>query len=713
MLKNLKVRGKIILPIGITLVVLVAAIVVFAAISVNTLAGDLTDERVQGAANAAAARFADIGDRFLIIAGATAGDYVVNSNLMGWNAYWAENPTDDDRDENISYRQIMLDYLTNLARQYNIDSFVLRDSNFNIVLRTHSPNTFGDVDAGAAAVAAIERGETSSAFNSTGTMPLGMSTQAPIWHDGQIIGSITALYFLHTNEFVDEFAEIFNAEVVVFGAEGGYTSVASTFVGPDGSRMLGTEVEDPEVLDVVLEQGQSYLTSLNVSGEPFHAYYMPLRHFAGHPIGMLFVGFSNQATVSETTTLIMALLIIGVVGLTVAVLIAWRIANGISKPLIPLSAFMTRAGTEGDLTFNQVERETIERVSGTKDEIGQTIGAIAGFFERLNEINGTLEKITDGNLTMDVRTLGAKDTMGVSLEKMVQNLNSMFGEINMATGQVASGSKQLADGAQALAQGSTQQSAAIEELSASITDIADKTKTNAEMAGEAASLAGTIMQNAEKGNRQMDEMTAAVREINQASNSISKVIKVIDDIAFQTNILALNAAVEAARAGQHGKGFAVVAEEVRNLAAKSAEAAKDTGGLISNSMEKAELGARIADDTAASLAEIVSGIAESSRIVAEIAKSSEEQTVGISQINIGIDQVAQVVQQNSATAEESAAASEEMSGQSAMLEELISQFKLKNSERINRLPPPQNKPREQLTTPQKTTHKEISDFGKY
>jgi methyl-accepting chemotaxis protein len=198
------------------------------------------------------------------------------------------------------------------------------------------------------------------------------------------------------------------------------------------------------------------------------------------------------------------------------------------------------------------------------------------------------------------------------------------------------------------------------------------------MAGRAAALANTIMKNAGKGNRQMDEMTAAVKEINTASQGISKVIKVIDDIAFQTNILALNAAVEAARAGQHGKGFAVVAEEVRNLAAKSAKAAKETGDMIQNSIEKAEMGSQIAIETATSLAEIVSGINESSELVKGIAKSSEEQALGIDQINIGIDQVSQVIQQNSATAEESAAASEEMSGQSDVLGDLISRFTLKD-----------------------------------
>jgi len=283
-------------------------------------------------------------------------------------------------------------------------------------------------------------------------------------------------------------------------------------------------------------------------------------------------------------------------------------------------------------------------------------------------------------------------------------------EINAATGQVSSGSKQIANGAQALAQGSTEQAASVEQLSASISDIALKTKDNAEKASRAATLASSIMQNAEKGSRQMGEMTNAVKEINQASQSISKVIKVIDDIAFQTNILALNAAVEAARAGQHGKGFAVVAEEVRNLAGKSAEAAKDTGGLISNSMEKAELGARIAEETAASLADIVAGINESTQIVGEIATSSEEQSIGISQVNTGIDQVAQVVQQNSATAEESAAASEEMSGQSSMLENLIAQFKLKNDagNRRTALPSATKAPAPQ---PEITHHDSAPDYG--
>jgi len=382
---------------------------------------------------------------------------------------------------------------------------------------------------------------------------------------------------------------------------------------------------------------------------------------------------------STRGTMIITLFILLVTVLVIAVFIGLYVSNLVSRPIIALASFMSRAGTTGDITATDEEEKSLNKYMELKDETGQLMRGCGAFIDHILSISGSLETIAGGDLSADIELLSGSDTMGIALQKTTDSLNRMFSDINASTAQVSHGSKQIADGAQSLAQGSTQQAASVEELSATISEIAVKTKDSAEKAENAAVLASSIMQNAEKGSNQMNEMTNAVKEINQASQSISKVIKVIDDIAFQTNILALNAAVEAARAGQHGKGFAVVAEEVRALAGKSAEAAKDTGGLIANSMEKAELGARIADSTAESLSEIVSGINESNQLIAEIAKSSEEQSVGISQINNGIDQVAQVVQQNSAIAEESAAASEEMSSQSANLEELILQFKLKNN----------------------------------
>jgi methyl-accepting chemotaxis protein len=387
---------------------------------------------------------------------------------------------------------------------------------------------------------------------------------------------------------------------------------------------------------------------------------------------------ANHAATDLYNGLLLLIIITLALAVIISIVLVLHISGLISKPLHMLTVFMTKAGNTGDITLRQEDREIIAEYSQIRDEIGQTINSCASFVGHVTKISETLGVVSNGDLTVDLRPISDEDTMGNSLKKMLDSLNSMFKEINVSTVQVTEASRQIAGSSQALASGSTEQASVVEELSASVLDISDKTKQNAEQASKASKLANSIKNKAETGNRQMGEMMSAVNEINQASQNISRVIKVIDDIAFQTNILALNAAVEAARAGQHGKGFAVVAEEVRNLAAKSAEAAKDTGGLISNSIEKAELGAKIANDTAASLAEIVAGINESSHIVEEIAHSSEEQSMAISQINMGLEQVTTVIQQNSATAEESAAASEEMSGQSHALEDLVSQFKLRH-----------------------------------
>jgi methyl-accepting chemotaxis protein len=384
-----------------------------------------------------------------------------------------------------------------------------------------------------------------------------------------------------------------------------------------------------------------------------------------------------QNSESLINTLLITIIAVLIIAIAAAMGLAFYLSGVIGKPLVALAGFMRNAGSKGDVIMTPENEQELIKYSQSHDEIGQLMKDCGSFIDHVISSAENLKLIANGDLTVDIKSLSDEDTMGKSLEQMIDNLNHMFTDIHASASQVSAGSKQMADGSQALAQGAAEQSAAVEELTASIIEVAEKTRESAGMADEAANLANTIKQSAEKGNNQMNEMMTAVHEINAASQSINKVIKAIDDIAFQTNILALNAAVEAARAGQHGKGFAVVADEVRNLAAKSAEAAKETGVLIQNSVEKAELGARIAGETAASLTEIVSGINESSQIVSEIAQSGEEQSSRIEKINSGIKQVSSVVQQNSATAQQSAATSEEMSGQAAMLEVLISQFKLK------------------------------------
>ena len=320
-----------------------------------------------------------------------------------------------------------------------------------------------------------------------------------------------------------------------------------------------------------------------------------------------------------------------------------------------------------------------------KGEFGTLSSAVNNTAWYLNsvvsEISDVIGQISEGNLALNHVEEFKGDFVSISnsMNTILESLNSVLGEINVAADEVSAGSKQVSDGSQALSQGTTEQASAIEQLTSSISEVAEKIKENAASAGEANQLTLTVKDNAEQGNIQMKDMLQAMYEINDSSNNISKIIKVIDDIAFQTNILALNAAVEAARAGQHGKGFAVVAEEVRNLAARSAAAAKETTELIQGSIKKASTGTQIASSTAKALDDMATGIAKTVDLISEIARSSNEQAMGITQINVGLTQVSQVVQTNAATSEQSAASSEELSGQSEMLKEMVRKFRLRNN----------------------------------
>ena len=314
------------------------------------------------------------------------------------------------------------------------------------------------------------------------------------------------------------------------------------------------------------------------------------------------------------------------------------------------------------------------------DELGQMARTMDRLVDNLqHEVVESLRKLAAGDLDFDAHPRDGRDLIRGSLKKLSEDLNLLISQTQSVGEQIASGAGQVADASQSLSQGATEQASSLEEISASLNQMASQITHSAENASQADRLSGEARAAAEKGREQMQTMVSAMGEIRQAGQDISRIIKTIDEIAFQTNLLALNAAVEAARAGQHGKGFAVVAEEVRNLAARSAKAARETAELIEGSVGRTQRGVAIADQTAEALDEIVGSISKVSDLASEIAAAATEQADGIAQINIGLTQIDQVTQQNTASAEQSAAAAEELSGQATELHHLLARFRLKES----------------------------------
>ena len=380
----------------------------------------------------------------------------------------------------------------------------------------------------------------------------------------------------------------------------------------------------------------------------------------------------------DLTTLTTLISVIAVVAIALMIALVFILIRRIViVPVKKLDDVASRIA-DGDLTA-KLDHRSNDEFGTLSSNFGKTVNRLHDYVDYIDEISTVLDEIAKGNLvfTLTREYVGEFARIKAALENISVSLNETLAQINQASDQVSVGADQLSAGAQTLSQGATEQASSVEELSATIAELSQQVRANAadsrKASGDVDAAAGRVSES----NDRMQQLISAMSDINERSGQIGKIIKSIDDIAFQTNILALNAAIEAARAGAAGRGFAVVADEVRNLASKSAEAAKGTANLIQASTEAVQRGSALADQTAASLRSTVEDMNSVTQSVDQIAQASDRQAHSIDQVSQGVDQISRVVQTNSATAEETAASSEELSAQAQMLRELVSRFKLK------------------------------------
>ncbi|WP_394524509.1 methyl-accepting chemotaxis protein [Lacrimispora sp. JR3] len=397
---------------------------------------------------------------------------------------------------------------------------------------------------------------------------------------------------------------------------------------------------------------------------------------AGNTGWLVLSNIPRSEMLMERNQVVSTVTAIFVFATVILVILIYLVAKSISKPLRKLSVIAERIGS-GELDV-EVDVSSNDEIGMVAQSLGNTVTRLRDYVNYIDEIAAVLDQIADKNLVFQLKYdyIGDFEKIKKSMLKIRSTLTATMEQITSTADQVAYGSQNISESSKSLADGASEQAASVQELASTINEISQKIEENAKDSGEASKKAKEAEAELETGSRHMEELVSAMREINESSGEIGKIIKAIEGIAFQTNILALNAAVEAARAGEAGKGFAVVADEVRSLASRSAEAAKGTTALIEGSVNAVANGTRLADEAARSVASAVNSTRMVTDMIGRISEASNRQSEAIRQVTIGVDQISGVVQMNSANAEEGAASSEELYEHASQLKNLVNEFKV-------------------------------------